>query len=270
MTRIGDVWDSTVAVLQGRAGLLVPLAGVAFFLPSIVQSGVKLYGGDTPGIAALGALVGLVVLLLSLWGQLAVIAIASDPDTTRAEAQRVALRRLPANLLVLLVLGAIALLLVVPIVAVLVATGYDFTAASASAGTGPMPAVAPGAALFLGLYGLALFILGLLVSARLFLTNAVVLNERRGIGAVARSVALTRGLTARLIGVALLFGIVLLVVLLAAQSVVGLTFRLLLGPEHITTARFLAAIAGAGVTAAFTTVVQVFAARLYAAVLARA
>lgn len=268
MIRIGDVWDSTTAVLQGRAGLLAPLAGLAFFLPSIGQSAVRLYGADTPGIAALGGLIGLLVLAVSIWGQLAIIAIASHPDTTRGDAQRLALRRLPANLLVLLVLGGIALLLVMPIVAVLVATGYDFTAA-ANDGTGAMPTVAPGALLFLTLYGLALLILGLVVTARLFLVNAVVLNERRGIGAIARSVALTRGLTGRLIGVALLFGIVLLVVLLAGQSVVGLGFRLILGPEHIANARFMAAIAGAAVTATFTTVVQVFAARLYAAIVAR-
>lgn len=266
MPRIGDVWDSTTAVLAGRAGLLTPIALAAFVLPSAVQSAVRLFGGPSPGSAALSALVGLGALVANLWGQLADIAVASDPETIRAEAGSAALARLPKALLVVLVLAAGAVLLAVPTVLALVLTGYDLTAAAAYRGVGPMPPVAPAAASFVLLYGIALVVGLIWLSARLFLTNAVILNERRGIGALGRSMALTRGLTWKLIGVALLFGIVFLVALLAVQSVVGLVFRLMLGADNRATALFLAAVAGALLTAAFTTVVQVFAARLYAAV----
>lgn len=266
MVKIGSVWDSTTDVLAGRAALLVPLAALTFFLPAVLQNALKLYGGTSPGIAVAGLFVGIAILLISLWGQLATLAIASDPNTTLQTAGQRATRRLPADLLVLLVLGGLALLLFVPIVIALTATGYDFAALSAWNGAGPLPPLSPGAAAFVGLYVLILIAGGLWVSARLFLVNAVVLNERRGIGAIGRSFQLTRGLTFKLIGVALLFVVVFLVAALAAQSVVGLVARLLLGPANITTAKFLAAVAGAALMAAFTVVVQVFAARLYAAV----
>ena len=90
--------------------------------------------------------------------------------------------------------------------------------------------------------------------------------EERGIGAIGRSVQLTRGMTLKLIGVVLLFTIAYLVALAAVQSVVGLVARLALGPQNIATALFLAGLAGAVVTAAFTTLLQVFAARLYAVI----
>ena len=266
MVKIGSVWDSTTDVLAGRAALLVPLAAMTFFLPAVVQNAVKLYGGTSPGIAVAGLFVGIVLLVISLWGQLATLAIASDPNTTLHSAGQRATRRLPADLLVLLILGGLALLLFVPIVIALVATGYDFAALSAWDGVGPLPPLSPGAAAFIALYTLVLIVGGLWISARLFLVNAVILNEARGIGAIGRSFQLTRGLGLKLIGVALLFVIVFLVATLAAQSVVGLVARLLLGPANITTAKFLAAVAGAALMAAFTVVVQVFAARLFAAV----
>ena len=266
MARIGDVWDSTTDVLAGRAGVIAPLALAAFVLPSAVQNAIRLYGAPGPGAAAIVALIGLAGLLANLWAQLAIIAVASHPATDRAEAGRLALRRLPANLLVLLVLFGLGVLLALPVVATLIATHYDFTAAAAYKGTGTMPPIAPGAFGFLALYSLVLIGLGLWISARLFLVNAVILNEHRALGALRRSFELTRGLTWKLIGVALLFFVVFSVSLLAAQSVVGIVFRLALGPENIATSQFMAAIAAALVTAAFTSVVQVFAARLYAAV----
>lgn len=265
--RIGDVWDSTTDVLAGRARLLAPVAAVAFLLPSVLQSAVRLFGGASPGVAALVLLVGLIGLIAGLWGQLTVIAVASDPAATRADAGRLAAARLPADLLVWLVLGGLGLLTLVPFFVILAASGYDFAAAAAYKGVGDMPAMPAGALLPLTLYALALIVVLFWVGARLALVNAVVLNERRRLGAIARSWELTRGLTAKLIGVAMLFGIVFLIALTAAQAIVGLVFRLLLGPDQVTTALLMAAIAGALVTAAFTIVVQVFAARLYAAVI---
>jgi hypothetical protein len=267
MARIGDVWDSTTDVLAGRAGEIAPIAVAAFVLPSLVQTAVRLYAGSTPAGQAAVGLIAIAALIVSIWGQLAVLAIAADPATTRGEAARLAGRRLPANLLVVLVLGGLVLLLTAPIGIALWASGFDFAAAAAGgrAGGAP-PIVSPGAGLFVALYMLALFAVMLGVGARLFLVNAVVLNENRKLGAIGRSFALTRGMTWKLIGVALLFAIALLVTSGAVKAVVGLLFRLLLGAERIATADFVASIAAACVTAAWTVTVQVFAARLYAAV----
>lgn len=143
---------------------------------------------------------------------------------------------------------------------------FDFAAAVAANGDpSKMPPISGGASLFLLLYGLAILAGSLWLVARLMLTYAVVLNERRGLGAIRRSIGLTRGLTWRLIGIFLLFGVVMLVATLAAQSVTGAAFRLALGADHAVTAARLAALLGSIVSAGFLTLGYVFIARLYVA-----
>ena len=263
--RIGNIWDSTTDVLSGRAGMLMPVAAVAFLLPAALQAAIQAYGGTSPAAAGLGAVVSIVALVATLWGQLTVIGIASDPDVTREQAAGAARRRLGAALLVTLVVAAIFILAVLPIVGALLATGYDFRAAAAGAGSTGATPMAPAAALFCALYGLVLMVAGLWIGARLFVLSPVILHERRGIGAIARSVALTRGLTLKLIGVALLLVVVYAVAALAAKFIVFLVFRLLLGVAHLATATWLGDVAAAAVSAVFSTAVAVFAARLYAA-----
>ena len=266
MVKIGSTWDSTTDVLSGRVGLLAPIAALAFLLPAAVQGALVAYGGTSTGVAAANSLVSLLTVVLVLWGQLAIIAVASDPATTRSQANAAAVRSLPRAVLVTVVLLAIALVAILPIAAVLLASGYDFRAAASPGGSSGAPAIPPGASLFIVFYGLLLLIAALWIGARLFLVNAVVLNERRGIGALPRSIQLTRGLTLKLIGVVLLFLIVYLVAALAVQSVFLIVLRLVLGATQIATATWLATVAGAVVGAIFNTVVAVFAARLYAAV----
>ena len=268
MIRIGDVWDSTTAALAGRAGLLTPIALLAFLLPAVAQAALTAYATGSTGVAAAGAVLSIIALVATLWGQLATVAVASDPRTTRAQASAAAAARLPSALLVTLVLVAAAIVAVLPIAIALWSTGFDFRAASGQVGGVGGPLLPFGAALFTFFYGLILFGVGLWLTARLALLNPVILNERRGVGAIGRSMALTCGLTWRLIGVIVLFLIALLVATLAARSVVFIIVRLLLGYDQIATATFMGAIAAAAVTAAFTTVASVFAARLFAAVTA--
>ncbi|GAA3251387.1 hypothetical protein GCM10020258_07120 [Sphingomonas yabuuchiae] len=72
-------------------------------------------------------------------------------------------------------------------------------------------------------------------------------------------------MTWRLIGVSLLFGIVLLVAMLAVQGVTGAALRLALGADRALTAVRLAALLGSVVNAGFMTLAYVFVARLYVA-----
>ena len=109
----------------------------------------------------------------------------------------------------------------------------------------------------------------LLLVVRLVPLYAVVLHERRGVGAIARSWRLTRRHSWRLIGVVLLFLIVLLVASTAAQSVVGLIARLALGAEARGTVAFIAALAGQAVSTALTLAAIVFSAQLYLALVTR-
>lgn len=263
---MGDVWDSSGDVLAARERALAGIALLAFLLPLSVRAAVVAWGGPSPGAAALSGVIALAGLPLILWGLMAVVAVATDAKTTRAQAGARALRRLPAALLVTLVAAAAAIVLTLPVIAVLVASGFDFQAATAEGG-GTMD-VGVGAGVFLFLYAIALLIAVLWASARLFLMQPVIVNEERALGAYGRSFRLTRGLTWKLIGVTLLFAIIQSVAAFAARSVVFVVFRLLLGPAQLATATWLGAVAEALVTSAYIVVVGVFAARLYATVTA--
>ena len=262
---IGNVWDSTTDVLTGRGGLLTPIAALAFFLPSAVQAAVTSYAGSSPVAALLGAVAALLGVVAAVWGSLAVIGIASDPDATRHTAGQAARRRLGAALLVSLVVGAAFLAATLPLFGVLWASGVDFRAAAGGA-DGAQPAIGPGVALVVILYGVALLIAGLWFGARLVLLSPVVLHERRGIGAIGRSMALTRGLTIKLIGATILLLVVWGVAALAARYVVFIPLRLILGTSNLATASWLGGLASAAVGAVFSTLVAVFTGRLYAAV----
>ena len=266
--RIGSVWDSTQQVLAGRAGMLAPIAAIGFVLPTVLQMlampGTAARAGA--GVGILGLVVMLLGAVLGIWGQLAIMALATHPATTMGDASRAAIRRILPVIGVALVLGfAFALALLVPIM-VLAASGYDFAALMAAKGNPTlMPAVPGGASAFLVFFGLAFGIVAIWLGARLMLTYAVVLNERCGLGAYARSFRLTRGLTWRLIGMCLLFFVVILVATLAVQGVAGAALRLMLGPDRPGVVLGLVGIFGSIVNAGFLTLAYVFVARLYVA-----
>jgi hypothetical protein len=267
MVRIGTVWDRTVEVLKGRANILVPIAIVSLFLPSVVNTGLAAFGptgtggAGTGGVALLGMVVALAVLLANIWGQLAMLAVATHPATTRADAGRQATARLLPALGVILALGVLFALALVPVVGAIMSAGVDLTRGSVSVQSLP-----PGVSGFVGLYSLVLLVVAFVVGARLILLNPVILNERRGLGAVMRSFRLTRGLTLKIVGVMILFAIVLLIPMLAVQAVVGVIARLILGADSLPAIAFLAGTAGAAVTSLFSVVAAAFTAQLYVAV----
>ncbi|MGE7206871.1 hypothetical protein ACQKJZ_14475 [Sphingomonas sp. NPDC019816] len=267
--RIGSVWDSTQQVLAGRVGMLAPFAAIGFILPAVLQAiFAPQMGMAEASVGASGArlLITLTSVVLGIWAQLAIMALATHPATTSAEASRTAMRRFLPLLGVAVVIGlVIALAIFVPLV-VLGLTGFDFQQAVAAQGNPAlMPPVPPAAGLFLMVYGVAALVLGFWLMARLMLTYAVVLNERRGLGAIRRSIALTRGMTWRLIGVAILFAIVIFVAVAAAQGVSAILFRLILGGDSQALVLGLTTLIGAVVSAGFMTLAYVFIARLYVA-----
>ena len=263
MASIGWVWDRTTQVLAGRGSTVAGIAAVAIFLPTVVRAAYTAYAPATPANAVIGAMLSLVILFVTIWGQLAIIALSSDPANARADATRVATRRLPVAIGVVVVVGIALTLLLVP---AFVAVGRSFGPSSfALMQAGVMPKIAPGAAQFATLYLAVLAIALLFLGARLFVMNPVIVNERLGLGSIRRAFDLTRGWTWRLVGLLILYAVVLLVAMGAAQAVVGVVFRLLLGPNGIATASFLGAVAGGAVTAALSVVATVFAAQLYVA-----
>jgi hypothetical protein len=266
MVKMGTVWDRTVEVLNGRTAMIASIAVLGILLPSVIRDGFVTFSTrGTVTFALGGGLLTIAALVAMIWAQLAIVAIATDPATDAAAARRQAGARLLPALGITALLAVVAVLLVLPPVIALMRSGFDFSAAASGSSVQMTPPSASAAG-FAGLYGLAYMLVALWLGARLVLLNPVILNERLGIGALRRSVQLTKGLTWRIIGVMILFAIVLLVAAGAAQSVTGIIFRLALGADSITTATLLAGIAGTIVTTAFTALAAVFTAQLYVAV----
>lgn len=260
---MGAVWDSTVAVLSGRGALIARIALLTVFLPSVLQAALPLAIGEGRAARLTGGVVALVLIAVTLLGTLAITALASDPSVDERAAYARARDTLPATIGAVLLIGVAMALLLIPSVILLIAAGFDANAMEA--GT-PQPALAAGPMLGATLYSLVCALVVLWAVARLLPLYAVLVGERRGLRSIRRTFALTRGLALRIVAVLILYAVVLTVAWLAATSVVGLVFRLLLGSDQALLVGFLSGLAGAVVTTAFGLLQPVFAARLYAAI----
>lgn len=262
MVKMGNVWDRTAEFLGDTLPAVLSIALAAILVPMALSSIVEPLGRPGEPARFVIQLLAIGFSILSLWGQLAVVALALDPAAGRRAALRMATRRLLPAIAVALVLLAGLLVLALPILIALGASGYDIE----SAMSGGNPEIPPGAATFILFYALAMAAVIAWLTARLILVNSVVVAERRALGALARSFRLTRGLALRIFGVVVLFGIVATIAVLAAQTVFGSILQLLLGGEGaITPASVLTAILVAVVTTGFTVVAAAFTAKLYLA-----
>lgn len=260
---IGDVWDRTTDVLRGRTGIIAPIAILAILLPNVASAAVTSFAPKSPSSALLLVIVTFLSVVATIWGTLAIIAVASDPATDRPAAQRQATARLLPALGIVLVLGAVLMLAVVPIVVGLMRGGVDFTRPDTAA------QLSGGAAGFVFLYSLVLIAFAFWLSARLIVLNPVILNERCGLRSIPRSIELTQGMTWKLIALLILFSLVVLIPTLAVQAVVGVAVRLIVGEEGRAAAAFAGSAAGTVVTSAFSAIAAVFQAQLYVALRAR-
>ncbi len=261
MVRIGDVWDRTLDVLRGRAGILAGIALLTFVLPGIVNGAFRSVVTPGSGLAMLGPVIVIGTILLLIYGFLAVTAVASDPAVDRASAFAIAGQRLLPALGVLAIVLLISLALFVPAIALMVAAGVRMNAA----GGVEVPAGATGTLAGSGLAMLVALVAGLWLSARLVPLFGVIVNERRGLGALRRTLQLTRGSTLKLIGVMILYAIVVVVLMMAATSVVGVVARLLLGAEANAAVAMVLATVSALISAATSVLQSVFYARFWVA-----
>lgn len=265
MVTMGSVWDRTSEVLSGRAAMLAAIAIPTIFLPSVVRDAYVTYA--TPGTAPfrlIGGLLSLIAMVVLIWGQLALIAAASDPATDRARAFAIGKRRLLPVIGVTIVFLIAVLVSLLPAMILLGLSGIDVSTVATTgkiAMQGANGGMVAAAFLYLAIWSIAM----LFVGARLSIWQPVLVNEHIGLQAIARSWRLTKGATWRILGVLVLFMIVLLVATGAAQSVVGIVFRLILGANNIATAVFLATIAANIVSTIFVVIAAVFTAQLYRA-----
>lgn len=263
MVSMGIVWDRTTDFLSDNLPAVATIAGFAILLPGAISGTIEPLTVRDDGTASPIQLVSLALSLVSLWGQLAIVALALDPSARRSGATAVASQRFIPLIVVLVVLLAGLFVLMLPLPIALGVAGFDFQAAM----NGGNPDIPSGVGGFLLLY--SLFCAGLLVwlVARLLLITPVVVMERRWTSAIARSFRLTRPVGLKILGVIILYAIVCGVSFLAAKLVFGSILGLIAGGEGlVTVGSAIAATLVALVMTIFNVLASAFTARLYLAI----
>jgi len=265
MVNMGNVWDRTAEFLSDNSRALLPIVLVAMLVPNAVNA---LVGSAGPAInATVGQVIALVCALVALWGQLAVIALALDPDGGRPRAISTATRSFGPAVVAMLILLVIVVVLALPVVGVLIANGVDLSALGA--GVSARANLTSAAAVFVPLYSLVLGAVILFVAIRLALLNPVIVAEGGVVPAIRRAWALSRGIVWKMIGVWLLFVIVYFVAAVAITSGIGTVIGLLIDMSSaFSVGRIVVAILSGVVTTMFTLIVAAFSAKLYRAAIA--
>jgi hypothetical protein len=264
MVNMGNIWDRTTEFLSDNARALLPIAVLTLLIPHAVR---VLVGGAAQGevnpLAA--AIIGLVCVLIALWGQLAVVALALDPDGGRQRAAAAASRNYGRALGTMVLVFAVLLVLALPIGGVFAANGVDLAAMRAGGGMARAN-LSGGAAAFVSIYAVILSVMVFVAAIRLALLYPVIIAEGGTIAALRRSVALTHGLVWKMIGVWLLFAIVYIVAWLAVTSAIGVIVGLLgSSPSPFSFGRIVVAAMGGLVSMALALIVAAFSAKLYIA-----
>jgi hypothetical protein len=263
MVDIGAVWDRTVEFISDNLSAVVPIALIGIFVPlSISNSLAPLANSAAPGERSIIYSARILLSLWSLWGKLGITALALDPRGGRQPAIQLAGRRLVPTILASLTLLVAVLVATAPVFIALAITGFDFVAAASGHATPP----SEGVRAFIGLYALALVMIGFWVGARLIVLYPTIVMEQRGTGVFARAFRLTRGNVLKIVGVLLLYIIVIFVAQMATQFVFGAIFGLLFGGDGaVSLATILTSIMVGVVATAFTILTTAFVTRLYMA-----
>lgn len=263
MVRVGGVWDRATAFAGQRFGALAIIALLLMVLPDTVSGALAPLRADVaPVMRMAGSLSVLAASLLSLWGHLAVTALVLEP----AASAGVAVRRGGGR--VMPMFGATLLVMLLLVILTAPIALLAFGAGGVSMDMAGMRAALTGEAqVRIALAGLVTALLLLWIGARLTVLAPVVVAERRGLRAIPRAFALTRGLGLKLMGVLLLYVVVVSIVGYATRTVAGTVLTLVLGGEgRLTLAGTLTALAVAVVSAVFSVLAAVFMAQLYRSV----
>ena len=263
---MGTVWDRTTEFCSGNLASIMPIAVLLIFLPLSIQGNLApLAAGSSAAAMLLIRLLNLAMAILSLAGQLAIVALAIDPRRTAGQATAVARARVIPTMAMVLILMAGAAVVVAPALAMTVAAGID-PMSMASLDTAPAASVPPSLAYALIGYGGVAGLVLLWIAARIALLYPVVVVERRGTGALARSFALTRGLALAIIGVMLLYAVVSTVAVLATKAVFGSVLAIVAGgTDPLSIGSVVTATIVGAVTTAFTVLGAAFTTKLYLA-----
>ena len=263
MVSMGTVWDRATEFLSDNLAAIFPLALCAIFIPSAIAQIIAPIGTLSATATLSVQLVSICLSLVSLWGKVAITALALDAAAGRGSAIATANRRSLPIVGVMAVIGVAVVALTLPVVIALVAAGFDFQAAM----TGGKPVLPPGVQSFLLLYLLFFCCALIWFSARLALVMPTMVMERRGMGVFVRSFKLTRAIQWKILGVLILYVIVLFVSYLAAKLVFGSVFGLIAGGDGpVTVATVLTSLLVSIVLTGFSVLATAFTAKLYLAV----
>lgn len=265
MVEMGNVWDRTTEFVSDHLASVVPIALLTMFVPMSIISNLSDAMTDAPLLPkSLMALGTIPLALVSVWGQLVLTALALDFGSDR-EARAVALRRLPAAILIAIMIGVAGSLVFAPCWIILYVSGVPL-------GPGATQMV-PSAALMrplllVAVYLLVMVPLALWVFARLSVVTAVIVNESKSVAAIARSFRLTRDVALKIVGVLLLYLLVSWVAVLAAQLVFSTIFRLVGGGGGaMSLSVVLTSVIIAAIRTIFAVLVATFIAKLYQALI---
>ncbi|MGN6057479.1 MAG: glycerophosphoryl diester phosphodiesterase membrane domain-containing protein [Sphingomicrobium sp.] len=245
---ISQAWDETRAILARDGKLIGAVALALFVLPGIILNLAMpaVRAGEVPQ-PGLWLIVVVLVLLVSLVGQLSVIRLAIGPHIMVREAIVHGARRLIPYL------GAVVVWLAPIFIADSIL--YGFMKADPAH---PSPAAALGV--------LVVSTAGLIIAVRLMLLAAVASAEDgNSFEILRRSWELTRGNWWRLFGFLVVFGVGALALLWAVQSVIGLVVRLALAGDlsPLSVGGLVVIIIGQLISGALSVILFVMLARLY-------
>jgi hypothetical protein len=214
MISMTALWDDTSTFIRRERALLVPLALATLVVGSAGSSLISY--ATPPGDANPSAWLGVAQFLcfiISMTGQLSILALVLRDRLSIGEALTYGASCLSKTLTFILSMMGGIMLLAIPLAVYLVVSGVDLT---------KQPPQLPPFATF--------YILGMLVflvwfGARVFPMLAIIVDQRPStLSAFRTSFALTRGDTARLIGVTLTFGLVVIIASVTTELLAGLVF----------------------------------------------
>ncbi len=211
------IWDESAALIRRESHLLVPVALATVGIGSVISG---LTQPETPaaGLGAIGAFGFVIGNILSLIGNLAMMALALMPGMSVGESLRLAVARMPKMFGIVALFLIALIVMMIPIVIILKFSGAPI---SANMTAEELPAMA---ILLVLIVGAVL----LYASARLVTLSAAMVDRNPPvIEAIKSSFVATRGIAAKIVGVVLLFFVVTLVVSGAAASISGILFGML-------------------------------------------
>jgi hypothetical protein len=248
------IWDESSAMIRRESHLMVPVALATVGIGGIISG---LTQPETPaaGFGAIGLLGFIIGIVFQIIGNLAIIALTLMPGISVAESLRLAMSRLPKMIGISFLFLVMLFVMMIPAGFIVSMSGATLSADMAARDLPPIT------------FLLVLLIGAVLIffSARLLTLSATVVDRNPPIiEAIKSSFRATEGMASKIIGVALLYFVVTVVITSAVAAISGILFGMigkalaapLLG-------KGLTVLVTALVSAALSIIASVFAALLY-------